>query len=596
MGLLDGLMKQAASVTSGGDPVKALTADNEKTLSKLREQVAEINALEEPYEKLSNDELRAKTGEFRKRLGKGETLDSLLVEAFAVAREAAWRVLNLRPFDVQLLGGMAIHEGRLAEMATGEGKTLACVLPVYLNALSGNSAFVVTTNDYLARRDGETMGQVYRFLGMTVGVVQSYQKEAERKEAYASDVTYVSNQELGFDFLRDNLAMSTENIVQQRPFNFCVVDEADSILIDEARTPLIISRKGSPPKQKILTGSSIANNLVKGTHYEVSEKDQKVDITKEGYKFCEALVGKSLFDLADPWAFFLLNAIKAKELFRKDKEYIVVDGKVQIIDAFSGRVLEGRRFSDGLQQALEAKEGLAVSAESQIVAKITYQNLFRLFPRLAGMTGTAFTEASEFSQTYNLKVLPIPLALPLARRDNDDAVFRTQNGKLKALLKNVLTTHEKGRPVLIGTTSIQSSEEMLAALKDLGVEAAVLNARPENIEREAEIISQAGRLGAVTVATNMAGRGTDIILGGSAKGVAKVLAKQFMLVSLGLTPPPTGEVRQEAEKRLAEATAQALEGACAFFYLLLPLSLSPSLSLHLTILPLTLSLTHTNAR
>lgn len=560
MGLLDGLMKQAASVSSGSDPVKALTADNEKTLTKLREQVAEINALEDPYENLSNDELRAKTGEFRKRLAKGETLDSLLVEAFAVAREAAWRVLMLRPFDVQLLGGMAIHEGRLAEMATGEGKTLACVLPVYLNALSGNSAFVVTTNDYLARRDGETMGQVYRFLGMTVGVVQSYQKEAERKEAYASDVTYVSNQELGFDFLRDNLAMSTENIVQQRPFNFCVVDEADSILIDEARTPLIISRKGSPPKQKILSGSSIANNLIKGTHYEVSEKDQKVDITKEGYKFCEALVGKSLFDLADPWAFFLLNAIKAKELFRKDKEYIVVDGKVQIIDAFSGRVLEGRRFSDGLQQALEAKEGLAVSAESQVVAKITYQNLFRLFPRLAGMTGTAFTEASEFLQTYNLKVLPIPLALPLARRDNDDAVFRTQNGKLKALLKNVLTTHEKGRPVLIGTTSIQSSEELLAALKDLGVDAAVLNARPENIEREAEIVSQAGRLGAVTVATNMAGRGTDIILGGSAKGVSKVLAKQLMLVSLGLTPAPTGELRQEAERRLAEATAAALEG------------------------------------
>lgn len=554
MGLLDGLKK----VTSGNDPIKALAIENESDLKRYSTMIASINALEDSYEKLSNEQLREKTNEFKSRLQSGQSLDSLIIEAFAVAREASWRVLQLRPFDVQLMGGLALHEGRLAEMATGEGKTLACVMPTYLNALTGKSTFVITTNDYLARRDGETMGQVFRFLGQTVGVIQTYQRAPERKAAYNCDITYISNQELGFDYLRDNLAMNPSDVVQTREFNFCVVDEADSILVDEARTPLIISRKGNPPTQKILTCASIAGSL-KPIHYDVSEKDQKVDLTKQGYTFAEQIIGKNLFDLADPWAFYLLNAIKAQELYKRDREYIIVDGKVQIIDSFSGRVLEGRRFSDGLQQALEAKENLPVSAESQIVAKITYQNLFRLFPRLAGMTGTAYTEAPEFQSTYNLKVLPIPLALPLARRDNDDAVFRTQAGKMKALLKNVLTTHEKGRPVLIGTTSIATSEEMVQALADLGIKAALLNARPENIENESEIVSQAGRLGAVTVATNMAGRGTDIVLGGSAKGIAKVIAKTMMLTKLGLLQPPSASLISTKSDELSAATKVALQ-------------------------------------
>jgi len=564
-GLLDGLKNLGKK--SEDVKTEELSSSNEKQIKTYMGLVEKINALEEAMEKLSNEQLKAKTEEFRFKLKAGASMDSILVEAFAVAREATWRVLELRHYDVQLIGGMALHDNRLAEMATGEGKTLVAILPVYLNALSGESAFVVTTSDYLARRDGETMGQVYRFLGMSVGVVQSYQQEAARRAAYNCDVTYVANQELGFDFLRDNLAMDVQNVVQQRPFNFCVVDEADSILIDEARTPLIISRKGLAPTDKYLQCAAIATNLIKGTHYEVNVKDQRVELTPTGFKFAEQIVGKSLFDLADPWAFYIINSLKAKELYFKDKEYIVKDGtNIAIVDAFSGRVLEGRRFTDGLQQSIEAKEKLKVSGETQVVAKVTYQNLFRLFPRLSGMTGTAFTEAEEFQDIYKLKVLPIPTALPIARRDNNDAVFRSKQGKLKALLKNVLSTHEKGRPVLIGTTSVEASEEMMSALSDLGVPARVLNARPENVERESEIVSQAGRLGAVTVATNMAGRGTDIILGGSSKLVAKVMAKNLMLVKLGLVTSPSPELiaataakEAKAKEEMLQALAEAQE-------------------------------------
>lgn len=440
-------------------------------------------------------------------------------------------------------------------MATGEGKTLVAVLPVYLNALSGDGAFVVTTNDYLAARDGETMGQVYRYLGLSVGIVQSYQKEQERRAAYDCDVTYVANQELGFDYLRDNLAMSTENVVVKRPYNFCVVDEADSILMDEARTPLIISRKGGAPADKYLTCAQIAKNLEEKTHYEVDLKDQRVELTPNGYKYVEQIIGKNLFDLKDPWAFYVINALKAKELYNKDKEYTINNGQVDIIDAFTGRVLEGRRFTDGLQQSIEAKEALDVSGETQVVAKVTYQNLFRLFPKLSGMTGTAFTEALEFLAVYNLKVLPIPTALPVARRDNQDAVFRTQDGKMKAMLKNVLSTHEKGRPILIGTTSVEQSEYVSQSLEDIGVMSTVLNARPEIVEKEAQIVAQAGRLGAVTVATNMAGRGTDIILGGNSKELGKVLAKNFLAVSLGLADPVPSAVEAVASKEEAEELA-----------------------------------------
>lgn len=352
MGLLDGLKK----VVGVKDTAEALLSENDNKIKAYLQTVEKINALEDAYEKLSNDDLRSKTDDFRRRITKGESLDSLLVEAFAVAREASWRVLKLRHFDVQLMGGMALHEGRLAEMATGEGKTLVAVLPVYLNALSGDSAFVVTTSDYLARRDGETMGQVLRFLGLSVGVVQGYQKAPERTAAYGSDVTYVSNQELGFDFLRDNLAISLDQVVQTRPFNFCVVDEADSILIDEARTPLIISRLGAAANDKYVSCAEIAKSLKKGVHYDVSEKDQKVELTPTGFKFAEQIVGKGLFDLADPWAFYIINALKAKELFAPDREYIVRDGQIAIVDTFTGRVLDGRRFTDGIQQSIEAKE------------------------------------------------------------------------------------------------------------------------------------------------------------------------------------------------------------------------------------------------
>lgn len=540
------LFEGLKSLVSTKDITAQLAEENDVLLKEYTKRVEKINALEEDIEKLSNDDLIAKTQQFRDRLASGEPLDSLLIEAFAVVREASWRILELRHYDVQLIGGMALHDNRLAEMATGEGKTLVALLPTYLNALTGQSAFVVTTNDYLARRDGENMGQVFRFLGMSVGVVQAFQKEDQRKVAYDCDVTYVANQELGFDFLRDNLAMSAENVVQQRPYSFCLVDEVDSILVDEARTPLIISRKGKMPNDKHISSAQIAKELIKDKHYEVDLKNQKVELTQAGFKFCEQIVGKSLFDLSDPWAFFIVSALKAKELFTKDKEYIIKDNELFIVDSFTGRVMEGRRFTDGIQQAIEAKEGMQVSAETEVIAKVTYQNLFRLFPKLSGMTGTAFTEADEFQEVYSLKVFPIPTALPLARRDNEDAVFRTKEGKLKALLKNVLTTHEKGRPILIGTTSVESSEEMVSALTDLGIEdVKVLNARPENVERESEIVSQAGRLGAVTVATNMAGRGTDILLGGSAKGIARVLAKQLMLVKLGLSEKPPSLPEEE---------------------------------------------------
>lgn len=548
MGLLDSVKKLVGAT----DPAEALTAENDKQLKMYLERVDKINALEDQYEKMKKEDVIAKTEEFRERLKKGASLDSILVEAFAVVREASWRVLNIRHFDVQLMGGMALHDGRLAEMATGEGKTLVAILPVYLNALTGQSAYVVTTNDYLARRDGETMGQVFRYLGMSVGIIQSYQKEEQRKEAYDTDITYLSNQELGFDFLRDNLAMSLENVVQTRPYNFCVVDEADSILVDEARTPLIISRKGNGPTAKYSSCAQIALNLEVTKHYDVNEKERKIELTPAGFKYCEKIVGKNLYDLVDPWAYYIINAVKAKELYIRDKQYIVAEGpdggsEISIVDEFTGRVLTGRRFTDGLQQAIEAKENIGVSGETQVVAKVTYQNLFRLFPQLSGMTGTAFTEAAEFLDVYDLKVLPIPTALPVARRDSDDAVFRTINGKTKALLKNVLTTHDRQRPVLIGTDSVEKSEELAAALKDLGINAEVLNARPENVERESEIVSQAGRLGAVTVSTNMAGRGTDILLGGSAKGISKVLAKYMLLVKLGITEMAPVEVEEKSE-------------------------------------------------
>lgn len=353
-------------------------------------------------------------------------------------------------------------------MATGEGKTLVAILAAYLNALSGSGVFVVSSNEYLAKRDGESVGQVIKFLGLSVGIVLVDQSDSQRRSAYQCDVTYVSNQVLGFDYLKDNLVLAADSTVLARPFNYCIVDEADSILIDEARTPLIISRKSSAPSVKYISAANIAKNLIAGVHYKVDQKNQKIEISPSGYVFAEKIVGKPLFELSDPWAYYIVNALKAKEFLEKDKEYIISDGMVSIVDSFSGRVLDGRRFSDGLQQAVEAKEGLILSGESQTIAKISFQNLFKLFPKLSGMTGTALTDAEEFQEVYNLQVVPIPTALPMARRDNPDAVFRSKGGKMKALLKNVLSTHEKGRPILIGTTSIESSVEISEALRDIG--------------------------------------------------------------------------------------------------------------------------------
>ncbi|KAG5191614.1 pre protein translocase subunit SecA [Tribonema minus] len=560
MGLLDNFMK----------PADAPSSFETKQLKQYNERVARINALEDSIETLSDEELRAKTAEFRARLAAGteDTLDDILEEAFAVVREAAWRVLELRHYDVQLVGGLVLHECKLAEMATGEGKTLVATLPSYLNALSGaGGVFVVTANDYLARRDAETMGQVHRFLGLTVGLVQAEMDTAARRAAYACDVTYVTNQELGFDYLRDNLAVSEAGVAQVKPFHYCLVDEADSILIDEARTPLIISKQVPAPKQKFALAAKISGILKKGMHYDVKEKEQMVIMTDRGFADTQKMLGKSMFDAADAWAPYIINSLKAKELFAKDKEYIVKDGQVQIVDSFSGRVLEGRRYSDGLHQSLEAKEGLEVSTQGKITAQVTYQSLFRSFPRLAGMSGTAATDAREFENTYGLLVLRIPTALPLARRDYPDAVYRTRDASLRALLGEVERQHEEeGRPILIGTTSVEMSELIAKELQERGVKCEVLNAKPGSVEREAEIVAQAGRKGRVTVATNMAGRGTDIILGGSPAVMARLrlraaLAERHLeAAERAALPAPADSFYPCA---LSDGAAAALEAAVA---------------------------------
>ncbi len=530
MGLLDGLKKAmnggALDQSSGGPP----ELENAALIKQYEARAERINALEDTFEKLSDDELRAKTVEFQRRVreGKEDVNGPLLEEAFAVVREAAWRVLQLRHYDVQLVGGMALNEGRLAEMATGEGKTLVATLPAYLNGLTGAGAFIVTANDYLARRDAELMGQVHRFLGLSVGLIQAGMNYTERREAYSCDVTYVTNVELGFDYLRDNLALTRdETVLRHRPLDkaFCLVDEADSILIDEARTPLIISKQINAPQPKYGAAKKLVDFLKQGVHYEVDEKAQNVVLTDQGVKDCEKVLGKSLFDLQDPWMSFVTNGLKAKELLVRDKDYIVRGQDIAIVDRFSGRVLEGRKYSDGLQQSIQVKEGLACSSQSQVIATITYQSLFRLFYKLAGMTGTALTDYKDFVATYNLPVVGIPTALPNARRDYPDAIFRSKEGKLRALLRETRRAHKTGQPILVGTTSVETSELIADALQELNISCKVLNARPENIEFESQIVAQAGRLGAVTVATNMAGRGTDILLGGNPSLMARIKLK-----------------------------------------------------------------------
>ncbi len=510
--------------------LKTLLGDpNARKLKKYQPSITEVNLLEEEVKALSDEELKGKTAEFKQRLGKGETLDDILPEAFAVVREAGRRVLGLRHFDVQLLGGIILHTGQIAEMKTGEGKTLVATLPSYLNALTGKGVHVITVNDYLARRDAEWMGQVHRFLGLSVGLIQQTMTPIERQKNYNCDITYVTNSEVGFDYLRDNMATDMKDVVQ-RPFNYCVIDEVDSILIDEARTPLIISGQVERPTEKYLKGAQIAKALKKDEHYEVDEKARNVLLSDEGFAEAEQLLGvKDLFDPEDPWAHFVFNAIKGKELFLIDVNYIVRNGEVVIVDEFTGRVLPGRRWSDGLHQAIEAKEGVEIQPETQTLATITYQNLFLLYPKLGGMTGTAKTEEVEFEKIYKLEVTLTPTNRPRRREDWSDMVFKTEPGKWGAIAKECAEMHTMGRPVLVGTTSVEKSEYLSKLLKAQSIPHELLNARPENVEREAEIVAQAGRKGALTIATNMAGRGTDIILGGNAEYMARLKLREYFM-------------------------------------------------------------------
>jgi len=515
---------------------KLLGDSNERKLKKLQPIVKEVNLYEEDIKELSDDQLREKTQQYQERLAqaKNETeendiIEEILPEAFAVVREAAQRVLGLRHYDVQVLGGIVLHNGEIAEMKTGEGKTLVATLPCYLNALSGKGVHVVTVNDYLARRDSEWMGQVHRFLGLSVGLIQQGMSPQERQKNYACDITYTTNSELGFDYLRDNMATSIEEVVQ-RPFHYCIIDEVDSVLIDEARTPLIISGQVERPTEKYIRASQIAPQLEKEEHYEVDEKARSVILTDEGFAKAEELLGvDDLYNPDDPWAHYVFNAIKAKELFTKDVNYIVRNGEVVIVDEFTGRVMPGRRWSDGLHQAIEAKEGVEIQKETQTLASITYQNFFLLYPKLSGMTGTAKTEEAEFEKIYNLQVTIIPTNLPLARRDLPDAVYKNERGKWKCVADECQQMHEKGRPVLVGTTSVEKSEHLSQLLDERGLPYNVLNARPENVERESEIIAQAGRKGAITIATNMAGRGTDIILGGNPDYMARLKLREYFM-------------------------------------------------------------------
>ena len=499
---------------------KLLRAGEGRTLKRVKAIANAVNDLEEDYVDLTDAELRANTDKFRERLDDDEDLDDLITEAFATVREAAKRVRGMRHFDVQVMGGAALHQGLIPEMRTGEGKTLVSTLPAYLNALSGKGVHIITTNDYLAQRDAEWMGEIHRFLGLTVGVVLPGAGPAKHRAAYECDITYGTNNEFGFDYLRDNMARSKENRVQ-RGHNFAIVDEVDSILIDEARTPLIISGPTQQSARWYQEFSKIVQRMKRGEHYEVDEAKNTVAVSEEGVARVEDRLGvENLYESANtPLVGFLNNAIKAKELFKRDKDYIVSDeGEVLIVDQFTGRVLAGRRYNEGMHQAIEAKEGVKIKQENQTLATVTLQNYFRLYDKLAGMTGTAATEAGEFNKVYNVGVVEIPTHRPMIRKDQVDIVYKTQAAKFQAVVEDIVERHETGQPVLVGTVSVDHSELLSDMLRKRGVPHSVLNAKHH--AREAEIIAQAGRKGAVTVATNMAGRGTDILLGGNPEYLA----------------------------------------------------------------------------
>ena len=544
---------------------------SDKELKRINPLKDKVLALEPEMAKLTDDELKAKTTEFKERLAKGETLDDLLPEAFAVCREADWRVLGMKPYPVQIIGGIVLHRACIAEMQTGEGKTLVATMPTYLNALTGEGVHVVTVNDYLARRDSEWMGKVYRFLGLTVGLVVHGVEAGDRKKAYEADVTYGTNNEFGFDYLRDNMVVYKANMVQ-RGHAFAIVDEVDSILIDEARTPLIISGKGEDSSVMYKRADDFARTLKKSVivelddkveaeeqvdgDYVVDEKRKTATLTESGVKKAEAFFHVENLADADNMSLrhYIDGAIKARGVMHRDTDYIVKDGEVIIVDEFTGRLMYGRRFNDGLHQAIEAKEGVTVAAESKTLATVTFQNYFRMYKKLSGMTGTASTEADEFSEIYGLNIVSIPTNKPRARKDLPDSVYKTVNGKYNAVIEQVAECHAKGQPVLVGTVSVEKSEALSKLLKKKGIEHNVLNAKQH--EREAEIVAQAGKQGAVTIATNMAGRGTDIMLGGNVTYMAKAALKKELSKELTAN---LAELKDAYEHEKARAKASGTE-------------------------------------
>ena len=544
---------------------------SDKELKRINPLKDKVLALEPEMQKLTDEQLQAKTTEFKARLEKGETLDDLLPEAFAVCREADWRVLGMKPYPVQIIGGIVLHRACIAEMQTGEGKTLVATMPVYLNALTGKGVHVITVNDYLARRDSEWMGKVYRFLGLTVGLVVHGVEANDRKAAYAADVTYGTNNEFGFDYLRDNMVVYKANMVQ-RGHAYAIVDEVDSILIDEARTPLIISGKGEDSSVMYKRADDFAKTLKKSVivelddkvaaeeqvdgDYVVDEKRKTATLTESGVQKAEAFFHVENLADADNMSLrhYIDGAIKARGVMHRDIDYIVKEGEVIIVDEFTGRLMYGRRFNDGLHQAIEAKEGVTVAAESKTLATVTFQNYFRMYDKLAGMTGTASTEADEFSEIYGLNIVSIPTNKPRARKDLPDSVYKTVNGKYNAVIEQVAECHAKGQPVLVGTVSVEKSEALSKLLKKKGIEHNVLNAKQH--EREAEIVAQAGKQGAVTIATNMAGRGTDIMLGGNVSYMAKAALRKEL--SRDLTKD-LAQLKDEYEHAKARAKAAGTE-------------------------------------
>ena len=527
--------------------LKKFLDDNKKDVKKLEKFAAQVNQYDKPFRELSDEALQAKTDEFKARLEKGETLNDIMAEAFAVVREASDRVLGLRHFDVQIMGGHVLHEGRIAEMKTGEGKTLVATAPVYLNALEGKGVHVVTVNDYLARRDAEQLAPLYNFLGLSVGLIVHGLDYVQRKDAYACDITYGTNNEFGFDYLRDNMVMHEHNMVQ-RPLNFAIVDEVDSILIDEARTPLIISGPAAKAKDLYTPMVGVVRQLKNEEDYTFDEKLKTVALTEEGTKHVERLLGiDNLTDEANvELAHHVNQALKAQVLMKRDRDYVVQDGEVIIVDEFTGRLMYGRRYSEGLHQAIEAKEGVNIEKESQTLATITFQNYFRMYKKLAGMTGTAKTEEDEFRAIYGMDVVIVPTNKPIAREDAPDIVYRTENGKFEAVADKVAELYEKGEPVLVGTVSIEKSEKLSDILNKRGVPHKVLNAKYH--EQEALIVAQAGQEKSVTIATNMAGRGTDIILGGN----PGLITDDLLRKSHKADEEVTDEMRQEAAAKAKE--------------------------------------------